>query len=266
MMVSIRSDERHDRGIPDHVFAVVPSSLLFRNGRVGMGTHRREERILAGWAHDLGKPLQVIGLQARRLANEIGQDKQACELAQTIVALSDDALSVIDRLMECARPNESRAAQCDELGAILRRVVVLIRGLHPGCEFWIRGSIPAVEIAQPGRLFSALVNFADNAIRASEPWHAVTISARWDGDKLAVDVIDRGTGMSDAVRKQAFDPYFSTRRSSRPTGLGLPESRAQIESMGGHVELESIEGNGTRASVVLPGARVSSRLSARPSR
>ena len=231
-----------------------------------MTTPRTEERILAGWAHDLGKPLQVIGLLARRLANEIGQDEQTGELAQSIVALSDDALSVIDRLMELSRPDEPRTERCDELGAILSRVATLIRGLHPGCEFSIRGSIPAVEIEQSSRLFSALVNFADNAIRASERCQVVTITARQDGDELAIDVIDRGKGMSNAVRKQAFDPYFSTRRSSCPTGLGLPESRAQIESMGGHVELESVEGNGTRASVILPGARGSTPSSAEASR
>jgi signal transduction histidine kinase len=216
---------------------------------------RREERILAGWAHDLGKPLQVIGRQARQLLNEVGQDPRTRELASTIVALSDDALHVVDRLMESARPEEPGVVRPDELRTILERVVAAIRRLHPGCTFETRGSVPAIEIDQPGQLFSALVNFADNAIRASEFRQAVTILARLDGDELAIDVIDQGKGMPNSIQERAFEPYFSTRRSSRPTGLGLSECRAQITSMGGYVELESVDGAGTRASVILPNAR-----------
>jgi len=216
---------------------------------------RTEERILAGWAHDLGKPLQVIGRQARRIVNEVGQDQKTCELARTIVALSDDALRVVDRLMESARPKELGVVRPDELRSIFERVVEATRRLHPGCAFRTRGSVPAVEIAQPGQLFCALVNFADNAIRASEYSQAVTIQARLDGDDLVIDVIDQGKGMPPSIQERAFEPYFSTRRNSRPTGLGLPECRAQIESMGGYVELESVDGNGTRASVILPNAR-----------
>ncbi len=223
---------------------------------------RTEERILAGWAHDLGKPLQVIGHHARRLVNEVGQDQRARELARTIVALSDDALRVVDRLMESARPKEPGVVRPDELRTIVERVVAAIRRLHPGCVFRTRGSVPAVEIDQPEELFCALVNFADNAIRASEDSQAVTILARLDGDDLVIDVIDQGKGMPPSIQERAFEPYFSTGRSSRATGLGLPECRAQIESMGGYVELESVDGNGTRASVILPNARTRAPSSA----
>lgn len=218
-----------------------------------MGVPRTEKRVLAGWAHDLGKPLQVIRSHGRRLAKVVGSDRQTRELALAIVALSDDALSVVDRLMESARPNQPRVVRRGWLHAILWRVVVVVRELHPGCALRIRGPIPVLEIERPGPLFSVLVNLADNAVRASDRCQPVTIRARLNGDDLAIDVNDRGVGMSDIVRKRAFEPYFSTRKDSRPAGLGLSECRAQIESMGGRVELESVEAKGTRASVILPG-------------
>jgi signal transduction histidine kinase len=114
------------------------------------------------------------------------------------------------------------------------------------------GPIPAVEIERWGRIFTALVNLADNAVRASDRCQPVTIRARLNGDELAIDVNDCGTGMSDFVRMRAFEPYFSSHRNSRSTGLGLSECRAQIESMGGRVEIESVEDHGTRASIVIP--------------
>ena len=222
-----------------------------------MGMLRAEKRVLAGWAHDLGKPLQVIGSHGRRLLQAVSSDRQTRELALSIVALSDDALSVVDRLMESARPNEPRFDHLGWLHAMLRRVVAVVRGLHPGCTLLIRGPIPALEIERSGPLFSVLVNLADNAVRASERYQPVTIRAWLDGDDLAIDVNDRGTGMTDFVRERAFEPYFSTRKNSRSVGLGLSECRTQIESIGGRVEIESVEANGTRASVILP--RVTSR-------
>lgn len=218
-----------------------------------MGTARSEQRVLAGWAHDLGKPLQIIGSHGRRLAQAVGSDPQARKLALAIVALSDDALRVVDRLMESARPNQPRVVRPGRLQAVLRRVVAVVRELHPGCTLRVRGPIPVLELERPGPLFSALVNLVDNAVRASDRGQSVTIRARLDGEELAIDVDDRGEGMSESVRQQAFEPYFSTRKDSRPTGLGLSECRAQIESMGGRVEIESVEARGTRASVILPG-------------
>jgi signal transduction histidine kinase len=214
-----------------------------------MGESPGEKRILAGWAHDLGKPLQVIGTYGRRLSRAAGSDRRMRDLALAIVALSDDALRVVDHLMDAARPDESRADRLDET---LARVIAVVRGLHPGCVLSIRGPIPVLEIGRSSRLFSALVNLADNAIRASQRRQAVTIQARVGGDELVIEVIDRGSGMSDHVRLRAFQPYFSTRQNTHPTGLGLSECRIQIESMGGRVEIESIEEFGTRASVVLP--------------
>ena len=217
-----------------------------------MDVRRAEKQVLAGWAHDLGKPLQVIGSHGRRLAQALSSDRQTRELALAIVALSDDALRVVDCLMESARPSESHVVRPGWLHTLLRRVVAVVRGLHPGCALWIRGPIPVLEIERSGQLFSVLVNLADNAVRASERCQAVTIRARIDEDELAIDVNDRGKGMSNFVRERAFEPYFSTLNNTHLGGLGLSECRAQIAWMGGRIEIESIEANGTRATVILP--------------
>jgi signal transduction histidine kinase len=217
-----------------------------------MAVSSGEKRILAGWAHDLGKPLQVIGIYARQLSQANVTDHQTRELALAIVALSDDALRVVDHLADSARLDESRVDRLDWLHKTLMRVVAVVRGLHPGCALWVRGPIPVLEIERSSQLFSVLVNLADNAVRASDHCQPVTIRARLDGDDLAIEVNDRGSGMSDSVRLRAFEPYFSTRENSGPTGLGLSQCRAQIESMGGRVEIESIEAFGTCASVILP--------------
>ncbi len=214
---------------------------------------RAATEMLAGWAHDLGKPLQVIAIHGRKLANEDGLKGETLELARAIVALSDDALRVVDRLMESAQPDRAKTARSDDLRSTLIRVLAVVRGLHPDGRLLIRGPIPRLEVDRSNLLFSVLVNVVDNALRAGSCDQLVSIGVRSDRDGLRVEVIDDGAGMTESVRELAFEPYFSTQETSpRATGLGLYECRRLLEECGGQITLESMEGRGTRASVLLP--------------
>jgi len=211
---------------------------------------------LAGWAHDLGKPLLVIESYGRKLVSEHGLKGETLELARAIVVLSDDALRVVDRLMESATSHPVSGSRPGRLDSTLERVVAVVQGLHPDCRLAIVGSIPCVELKSSSLLFSVLVNLAENAIRASEEHQWVQIMARRESEGLVVEILDRGIGMSEFIREHAFQPYFSTRRSVRPAGLGLPECRRLLEECGGQVELESKEGAGTRAVVRIPSSMI----------
>jgi signal transduction histidine kinase len=225
-----------------------------------MDSGRDADRILAGWAHDVGKPLQLIESYARRLVDEVASNERSHALARSILALSDDALGVVERLMDGARPSGSRRPGARPLRVVLRRVVDVMNGIDRRDRLRIEGSIPVLEIDRADRLYSVLVNLADNALRASAPDGCVKIDAslrtslpmRCEREELVIDVVDRGVGMSPPVRQRAFEPYFSTWISWRSVGLGLSESRAQTELLGGRIELDSVEGEGTRVAVILP--------------
>ena len=216
------------------------------------------QRELAGWAHDLGKPLQVISAHGRALAKENGLSGKTLALAREIVALSDDALRVVDRLMESARPLGAEMNASDQLASTLSRVVAIARGLHPRCQLAIEGSVPPREVDSAGHLLSVLVNLVDNAIWASPDDQPVRISVEARREGLVIKVVDDGVGMSSVVREGAFRPYFSTRQCNRAKGLGLYECRRLLASCGGRIEIESSEGHGTCASVILPWPMVQS--------
>jgi two-component system sensor histidine kinase RegB len=220
-----------------------------------MRTSGTRDHVLAGWAHDLGKPLQVIWAHGRRLAERASIDPQARELALAIVALSNDALGVVDRLVDCGAAESSRgAAAPTNLEGILAWAAARVGRLHPSHAIRIERPLPKLELEAPGPLLPALVNLVDNAVQASPSDRPVRLVARPVGRELVIDVIDHGAGMSDSVRSQAFDPYFSTRPHPRTgaRGLGLFEARAGIEAMGGRIELDSFPGRGTRASIRIP--------------
>ena len=67
-------------------------------------------------------------------------------------------------------------------------------------------------------------------------------------------MIDRGHGMSAAfVRDRLFQPFVSTKEAG--FGIGAYEARSLILAMGGRLDVESGEGEGTRFTLYLPAAR-----------
>jgi signal transduction histidine kinase len=64
---------------------------------------------------------------------------------------------------------------------------------------------------------------------------------------------DDGCGMSADVRRQAFDPFFTTRRHQGCTGLGLHIVYSIVtDRLGGRLDLKSEPGKGTRVELKLP--------------
>lgn len=69
---------------------------------------------------------------------------------------------------------------------------------------------------------------------------------------LRIDVTDNGIGMDDATRERIFEPFFSTKTSASPAGLGLAVSFGIARDHGGWIECVSAPGQGTTMSVFLP--------------
>ena len=68
--------------------------------------------------------------------------------------------------------------------------------------------------------------------------------------RVAIEVSDRGTGISPEHLPRIFDPYFTTRRTG--TGLGLAISRNIVEGLRGTITISSRTGEGTTVRVELP--------------
>jgi signal transduction histidine kinase len=63
-------------------------------------------------------------------------------------------------------------------------------------------------------------------------------------------VVDTGEGIPPAVQDKIFEPNFSTKTSG--TGLGLAIAKKSLDELGGHIDYETAEGEGTTFWVRLP--------------
>ena len=125
--------------------------------------------------------------------------------------------------------------------AQLHTQVDFVAELHPA------DGIARVDAAQ---LEQALINLLKNAHESGTEPSEVRLSVRRVGDGWRIDVLDRGSGMSEAVLANALLPFYSTKRHG--TGLGLALAREIAEAHGGRIALLNREGGGLCVSMVLP--------------
>ena len=109
----------------------------------------------------------------------------------------------------------------------------------------------------PGPFGQVLTNLAVNSIMHAFPGARkgsidITLRAAGAGD-IEILFADDGCGMAPEIRRQAFDPFFTTRRHLGATGLGLHTVYNIVsERLGGRLKLESEPGAGTRVQLILP--------------
>ena len=109
----------------------------------------------------------------------------------------------------------------------------------------------------PGPYGQVITNLFLNAVTHAFPngrAGTVTIAAKvHDDHEVEVIVADDGVGMTAEVRRQAFDPFFTTRRSEGGTGLGLHIIHTLVtQRLGGRLILDSEPGRGTTFRLILP--------------
>jgi signal transduction histidine kinase len=102
------------------------------------------------------------------------------------------------------------------------------------------------------QLEQVLINLVKNAIESGSPEDDVTLTVTERGDGFAVEVRDRGSGLTDEVLRDALLPFYSTK--PKGTGLGLTLCREIVDAHGGRLSIANREGGGAIVTVWLPQA------------
>ncbi len=95
-----------------------------------------------------------------------------------------------------------------------------------------------------------LLDIAENSIRAKSTLVRIDLSLDKATDDLTIVIDDNGTGMSKEILESVKSP-FTTSRTTRKVGLGIPLFTASCEATGGHLDIESEPGKGTKLTAHL---------------
>jgi signal transduction histidine kinase len=102
----------------------------------------------------------------------------------------------------------------------------------------------------PAQIGQVLINLVKNAHESGSPEDAVELAIADDGRVTRLQVLDRGSGMSEQVLANALLPFYSTKRAG--TGLGLSLSREIAEAHGGGLSLANRPDGGLAVTMWLP--------------
>lgn len=94
-----------------------------------------------------------------------------------------------------------------------------------------------------------ILDIAENSLRAGASLIRIEIIADVAADKLTVTIVDNGSGMSKEMLDRVRSP-FTTTRTTRKVGLGIPLFAAGCECTDGHLDIESTPGEGTKLTAV----------------
>ncbi|HEX7223553.1 MAG TPA: ATP-binding protein, partial [Candidatus Limnocylindrales bacterium] len=113
------------------------------------------------------------------------------------------------------------------------------------------GELPLIEL-DPQAIQQVILNVLTNAMQAMPDGGTLKVETSVDGAEAVVTITDSGVGMDETVAAQAFVPFFSARRDTGASGLGLSVSLGLVESHRGTIALRSRPGTGTVAEIRLP--------------
>ncbi|RAU45724.1 MULTISPECIES: ATP-binding protein [unclassified Pseudomonas] len=222
-------------------------------------------QLTGGLAHDFNNLLTVITGSLDMLEQLIAQEgrKDLTRYVGLARNASGRAASLTHRLLAYAR-RQPLASSVVDLGLLVHDMEELIsRTLTPRIELTLLTPEEAVLCyCDAHQLENAIVNLCINARDAMPQGGRLQIEISRTlqedaanpetGPFARVRVSDTGTGMPQSVLERAFDPFFTTKPLGSGTGLGLSMVYGFAQQSAGGARIESVMGEGTTVSLLLP--------------
>jgi len=200
-------------------------------------------------SHELKSPLTSIQGAAELLRDDVDapamDDEDRRKFLDNIIADADRLTKISIRLRDFARAENPVAVGV----ATLSGTIAGLRSAFAALDIRASGDLDTPMRISGENATIIFSNLTDNAVRHGSS--ALDISAMRQSNLLLVKVIDNGEGVSPNNRAQIFDSFFTTRRDSGGTGMGLAIVLAMLDAHGGAIRLLESE-QGTAFELTIP--------------
>jgi signal transduction histidine kinase/CheY-like chemotaxis protein len=263
-----RIDRESSGPLLQGVFVDVSEEIVMRQALQRGARLEALGSLTSGVAHDFNNLLTVLVGNLSLAAEEVRSQPALFTKLKSARDAARRGADLIHRLLSFASRESVEADVLDPVGVVEDLIALLQRALGSRIELDTRLEAAAGPVrGSVAMLESAVVNLAINARDALGPVGGkvglevkkVRLSRRQAethhvgaGEYVSISVTDNGGGIPAEVLKRVFEPFFSTKRDSGGTGLGLGMVRAFAEQSGGTVTIDSAVGRGTKVSILLP--------------
>ena len=236
--------------------------------------------LVAGVAHEVNNPIGISLTVASSLARRTDQFeaemksgttlrrsqleefvRSSRDASQQLVGNLHRAAELIQSFKQVAVDRSHAERRQFSLSEATDQIIASLRPVLKRSPITLSVDVPEGLVVDgfPGSYGQILTNLFLNAANHAFPdgrSGAITISAKPRGnDDIEIIFADNGAGMTPDVQRQAFDPFFTTRRNEGGTGLGLHIVYNLVtQQLGGRMMLESRLGQGTTFRIIMPRA------------
>lgn len=210
----------------------------------------------SGVAHEVSTPLGVITARASQLIQRLKEDERGTRQAQAIQEEVQRIHKSLRRFLDLARGGGLSQEAIDPV-TLAQGAVALVDHRFQSAGVGLVTEVPAGLPRLKGDanlLEHLLVNLLLNACDASAPGDRVVLRIEAEGERLALEVLDEGTGIPPQVLERIGEPFFTTKPQGKGTGMGLAIAREIAHMHHGSIQLEPRRPRGTRARAQLPKA------------
>lgn len=223
-------------------------------------------KLASGVAHEIGTPLNVIGVRARLLLTQQHPPAELAVHARSIVDQTERITSIVRQLLDFSRRRGAVLRTLD-LQALVAHVVTMLEPLarKRQIQFDVHASSQPVN-ADQSQLQQVLTNIVVNGIHAMPRGGTVRIDldaapatppadhpdAGSNSSWVRLAVADAGCGIAPEHMPLVFEPFFTTKDVGDGTGLGLSVAYGIVREHGGWIDVSSTVGAGSRFTVHLP--------------
>src|SRR5919198_824274 len=267
-------EQAHVRSGDEHAFALVgipaqpegDTVLIVLDDLTEQERRELAEReFVTNAAHELRTPLTtIIGavevLQGGAKENPVERDRFLAHIEREAERLARLARALLT-LARAHAGQERPRVEAVPMREVLLDVADEVRPVE-GVAVEVECDPLLLATVNRDLLEQVLRNLSENAAKHT-PVGRIVLRAYADGTSVRVEVEDTGIGMSAETQQHVFDRFFRGQgRDAEGFGLGLAIVRQAVRSLGGHIELDSAVGEGTRVRIVLERARVREQVPA----
>lgn len=225
--------------------------------------------LAAGVAHDFNNLLMAVQGNTSLMLLDLDPSHPHCERLRTIEKQVQSGCQLTGQLLGYAMKGRCHAKPFD-LNQVVGEVSKAFGRTRKEFEIHLDlcKDLFAVE-ADQGQIEQVLLNLFINASDAMPLGGEIFVETMKvprkagkdrmvelkPGDYVLLSVADTGVGMDKKTMKRIFDPFFTTKGRGRGHGLGLASAYGIIKRHGGHIEVDSEVGRGTRFTLYLPVAK-----------
>jgi len=213
--------------------------------------------IVAGVAHELNNPLSGVLGFSQLLAQKDSSGMFRRDI-ERIVECAGRCQKIVQNLLSFARPSMPEKKPVGLNGILEKTLDLLEPSLKADSIEVVKDLTPNLpyvmgDFHQVQQVLTNLINNAQQAMSAEKGGGKLILRSRVREDgRVALEVSDNGPGIPSDILPKIFDPFFSTKKQGRGTGLGLSVSFGIVRDHGGEIRVESQPGQGACFSVLFP--------------